>query len=302
MTGEKFLISDIIKSTAKDGKPFFRALLTDTNGKRINSIMFDTAAKLSFDPDNGQVVMADYAIQEFNGQTQYRIGSMKLLVNENIADFLPRSKYRAEDMLKELNTILIENLSSPYLIELVNLFMSDTDSIDKFKKYPAAKSVHHAYVSGLLEHTLSVVRVAEKLGGYYKDNVNKEILIIGALFHDIGKIFELCIGAGFEYTDSGKLLGHITQGALLVQGYINQIDNFPEEAKNVIVHLILSHHGLVEYGAVQVPKTTEAVILHHIDDMDAKMNTIEAIFDRENIDSGWSNYDRLMERQLFKHS
>ena len=170
-----------------------------------------------------------------------------------------------------------------------------------FKIAPAAKSVHHAYISGLLEHTLSVVKLAVNIWDHYSDLVNKDILIVGSLFHDVGKIFELDIYKCFEYTDAGKLLGHIIIGIELINRYISRINDFPVELKDLIVHMIASHHGHLEFGSPEMPKTNEALILHYIDDMDSKINSFKSIFEKEGISTGWSSYDKLLGRQILKH-
>jgi 3'-5' exoribonuclease len=183
----------------------------------------------------------------------------------------------------------------------LKIFFSDDQIINKFKKLPAGKSVHHAYINGLLEHTLSVMKLVDKIKENYSDKVDEELLILGALFHDIGKIFELDIIKGFDYTDSGKLMGHLILGVNLIEKYVERIKNFDQQKKIILQHMILSHHGLLEFGAVKKPKTIEALILYHADDLDSKINTFESIFEKEEIENGWSSYDRLLERQIFKH-
>lgn len=296
------MITDIIKSKTKDGKPYFRAILYDREGNRRQAIMFESD-KLDFDPENGNIVEAIGIIQQYAGQEQFKVNSMKLLNDADPADFLPKKAgLDAEAMFEELSCILIEKINEKPLADLVQAFLDDTPSVELFKKMPAAKSVHHAYLSGLLEHTLSIVKLAVLVGDFYGDAVNSEHLILGALFHDIGKIKELQAGTGLEYTDSGKLLGHLVLGVELMNGYISGIEGFPEETKFLLNHLVLSHHGLLEFGSPKKPKTPEAFILHHLDDLDAKLNTFASIFDKEGIESGWSGYDRLLERQLYKHS
>ncbi|ADD68103.1 metal dependent phosphohydrolase [Denitrovibrio acetiphilus DSM 12809] len=297
----KYMLTDIIKSKTKDGKDYLRTILCDKEGARRNGIMFESD-KLDFDPQNGNIVEAIGILQTYAGQDQLKINSMKLLTDADPADFLPKKGLDADAMFEELSTILIENINDEYLTKLVDAFLSDEDAVALFKKMPAAKSVHHAYLSGLLEHTLSIVKMAAMLGDFYKEMVNKEQLILGALFHDVGKIQELQAGTGLEYTDSGKLLGHLVLGVEILNVYISKIDGFPAETKFLLNHMILSHHGFLEFGSPKKPKTPEAFILHHLDDMDAKLNTFASIFEKEGVESGWSGYDRLLERQLYKHS
>lgn len=298
----KYMLTDLIKSRTKDGKPYLRTILCDKEGNRRQGIMFDSD-KLDFDPENGHIVEALGVLQSYAGQDQFKINSMKILTDADPADFLPKKAGLDPDlMFNELSEILIENIQDKYLLQLVDAFIMNDRDVELFKKMPAAKTVHHAYLSGLLEHTLSIVRLAVLVGDYYKDMVNKEHLILGALFHDIGKTREMQARSGLEYTDSGKLVGHLVLGVEIMNGYIAGIEGFPEDLKYLLNHLILSHHGLLEFGSPKKPKTPEAFILHHLDDLDAKLNTFNSIFEKEGIESGWSGYDRLLERQLFKHS
>jgi 3'-5' exoribonuclease len=300
ISAEKYMIFEINKNVTKDNRPYLRVVLTDKEGGQHNGIMFDSN-KLEFDPEKGDVVAVDAVVQNYNGQLQLKISNMKKLENESRIDFLPKTKYNIQDMVTEIKTILDSEIKDSNIKKLVNLFFGDSKTLKLFKYMPAAKNIHHAYVGGLLEHTLSVVKLAVKMADYYSAYVNKDLLLVGALFHDVGKIFELNAEKGFDYTDQGKLIGHLLLGIELVNGYISEIEQFPSEYKYIIGHMIASHHGLLEFGSPKKPKTVEALILHFIDDMDAKINTFNTIFGKEDIDSGWSSYDRLLERQLYKH-
>jgi 3'-5' exoribonuclease len=297
----KYMITDLIKSKTKDGKPYFRAIMCDSEGNRRNGIMFD-CDKLGFEPENGNIVKAYGVLQQYGGQDQLKINDMTIIDDADPADFLPKNGIDSDALMKEVEEILLSNIKDEYLLKLVQAFLADEAMIEDFKKLPAAKSVHHAYIGGLIEHTLSILKMAVMIADHYSVEVNKEHLIIGAIFHDIGKTKELQAGMGLEYTDSGKLLGHLMLGVEILNKYIDGIEGFPEEVKYLLGHLIASHHGLLEFGSPKKPKTPEAFILHHLDDMDAKLNTFFSIFDKEGVESGWSGYDRLLERQLFKHS
>jgi 3'-5' exoribonuclease len=298
----KYMLTDMIKSKTKDGKDYLRTIMCDREGNRRNGIMFESD-KLDFEPENGQIVEAIGIIQTYAGQEQLKINGMKLLPEADPSEFLPKKKgLDADVMFEEFSALLIDNIHDQHLVQLVDAFLSDEECVELFKKLPAAKSVHHAYLSGLLEHTLSIMKMAVLTADHYADMVNKEHLVLGVLFHDMGKTKEMKAGAGLEYTDSGKLLGHLILGVEIMNRYISGIEGFPEETKNLLTHLILSHHGFLEYGSPKKPKTPEAFILHHLDDMDAKLNTFSSIFEKEGLEKGWSGYDRLLERQLFKHS
>jgi len=301
LSNKKYMIFEIVKSVTKDDRPYIRVVLLDTKGDQINGIMFDSN-KLKFEPEKGDIVIVEGNLQNYNGQMQIKINDMAKGSMEDMFEFLPKSKNDPDEMLDELKNTVLKNIDCDYVGKLINIFFNDNKVINLFKKYPAAKNVHHAYVGGLLEHTLSVVKLAIILSDYYKEYADKNILIAGALFHDIGKIFELDIAKGFDYTDSGKLLGHLVLGIDLIKSYISKIKDFPEKKEYLILHMIASHHGLIEFGAIKKPKTYEALILHHIDDLDAKINNFNSLFEKDKVDSGWSSYDRLLERQLFKHN
>ncbi|MGA1862650.1 HD domain-containing protein [Deferribacter thermophilus] len=299
--GSKFLIFEINKSVTKDNRPYIKVILMDKEGNTYNGIMFDSN-KLKFDPVKGNVVEVEANIQQYNGQPQFKITNMALVEGENRFDFFPKTENDVDNMFNEIKSLMYENIKNEYLLKLLNLFFNDNEIVDKFKVVPAAKNVHHAYIGGLLEHTLSVVKLAIIIAEYYSKDVDKELLLIGALFHDIGKLFELSVDESFDYTEEGKLLGHLLLGIELINNYANRIQGFPKRLKNLINHMIASHHGILEYGSPKRPKTKEALLLHYIDDMDAKLNTFKSLFDKENIEEGWTSYDRLLERQLFNHN
>ncbi len=301
INSKNYMIFDLIKNVTKDNRPFIRVVLVDKENKQISGIMFDSD-KLNFEPEKGDVVSVNGVIQNYNGQMQLKINQMTKLSGEDYYDFLPKSLFDEETMFQELRQFLKDKIKNEYYIELLRKFFGDTETIKKFRKMPAGKSVHHAYINGLLEHTLSVIKLVDKIKENYKDKVDEELLILGALFHDIGKILELDVVKGFDYTDSGKLMGHLVLGVNLIEKYINDIKDFPQSKKFVLQHMILSHHGLIEFGAVKKPKTIEALILYHADDLDSKINTFESIFEKEEVESGWSSYDRLLERQIYKHN
>lgn len=292
---------DLTKAQTRDGRPYLRMVLADQEGNVYNAIMFDSN-KLTFDPEKGSVMMVTGSLQVYNGQTQFKVTNMTPVENADPSKYLPRSKYDEDEMMAELSAILKEHITTPYLAALVDAFLNDEETIIRFKKIPAAKHVHHAYIGGLLEHTLSILRLSVLVSGYYGKVVDREMLLLGALFHDMGKVRELDASSGFDYTSEGKLLGHLLLGIEMLNRYISQIDGFPEMKRQLIGHLIASHHGILEYGSPKKPKTIEALILHFIDDMDAKINTFQSIFDRENVNEmGWSSYDRLLERQIFRY-
>jgi 3'-5' exoribonuclease len=294
---KSYLIFDIIKSVAKDGRPFFKMILSD-EGKLINGIMFETS-RLTFDPSKGDIVEISAILQSYNNKPQLKVNEMEFVSSEGSAAFLPKSKHDPAQMEEDLKKLLQKYVTDEWLSGVIEKFYDDKESYNNFILMPAAKTMHHAYLHGLLEHTLGVVKLAIKVSDLYP-HVNKSLVIAGALFHDVGKTQELDISAGFEYTGEGRLLGHLMQGYTMVRGYIEEIEGFPLPLKQHFLHLIASHHGAMEFGSPQVPKTAEALLLNFIDDMDAKLNAFQLILEREGVEpGGWSGYDRLLERQIF---
>jgi 3'-5' exoribonuclease len=296
---QEFLIFELIKATTRDGRPYLKMTLADETGALFNGIMFDTF-KLGFEPKKGDTVLINALLHEYNNQSQLKIAEMSF-VREGGADaFLPKSKQDPEQMAYELRHFIDKYLKDEHLTKLVQTFFNDTASYELFLKLPAAKTVHHAYIHGLLEHTLGVVKNAIYIATLYPQ-IHKELLIVGALFHDLGKVKELSVETGFDYTSDGKLMGHLLLGYMMVDEYTRNIEGFPEDYRKELLHMIASHHGQLEFGSPQVPKTAEAMALSHIDDLDAKLNSFASVLEKESVEiGGWSSYDRLLERQVYK--
>lgn len=299
---KKYMIFNLVVASTKDNRPYLKMVLTDSDGAAINSIMFDSN-KLKFTPEKGFVVDVTGVLQHYNGVAQLKVSDMDHIEGASTDEFLPKSTKDAGIMADELKRLLDKQIKSWYFKELAKLFVEDIDNFEAFQKKPAAKNVHHAYIHGLLEHTVSMMKLCAIVADYYGSDINKELLLMGALFHDAGKIREIDSENAFDYTDEGKLLGHLLLGMELANGYISKIDGFPNEARLLLIHMIASHHGLLEFGSPKRPKTKEALILHFIDNLDAKLASLDSIFEKEDVQPGsWSTYDRLLERQLYRHS
>ena len=211
------------------------------------------------------------------------------------ADYLEAAERPGEEMLAEL-VELAETLAEPYRALCLAL-LTDPELAPLIASGPAAKAMHHDYVSGLVEHTLSMARLAESVAGHYP-SLNRDLLLTGVIIHDIGKTRELTLTPAPDYTDSGRLLGHIVQGMDLVRAHM--ADDFPPGLADEIIHLVASHHGLMEFGSPQPPKTLEAIALNMIDDLDAKLNAVGALLGKAEGD--WTGYHRLLERHFYRGS
>jgi len=214
-------------------------------------------------------------------------------------DFLPASEHDVDEMEQQLRKIL-RKVEDPHLIKLLAAFFNDAEFMAAFKQCPAAVAFHHAYLGGLLEHTLSLAKLASRIAPDYPA-LRGDLLLVGVFVHDIGKTRELEWTRGFQYTDEGGLIGHLVMGAAMVEDKAKTVPDFPRELLNSIKHLILSHHGEYEFGSPKLPVTVEAVALHYIDNLDAKIHAFQkAINEARDASSNWTQFNRMFERRLFR--
>ncbi len=217
------------------------------------------------------------------------------------ADFLPVSQRPLQEMEKELDALL-ETFTDPDYKRLLSLIFADPSVRSRYVKGPAAAVVHHAWVGGLIEHVLSACKTAQAIAEQ-RPYLNRDLLMAGVLLHDIGKIEELDPGPGFSYTDTGKLCGHIVLGTLLVERFLLKIPEFPRKKRDVLLHLILSHHGELEYGSPVTPCTAEAVALHHLECLDAKVQGIQTLIEKDRAagnDGAWTDFARVVDGRIYK--
>lgn len=219
--------------------------------------------------------------------------------NVNTEQFLPSTSKNIQDMYANLKTNLAE-IKNPKLQKLTKLFLTDKEFMDRFCKAPGGKLWHHAYLGGLLEHTLSVITIVKFLIQHYHNSVNDDLLLAASFLHDIGKIDEFNTHGFVEYSTPGRLLGHITIGANMVMERISRITEFPENLKQELIHCILSHHGTKDRGSPVVPMTIEALILNFADDLDSSVAAFQRIMSREKeLGKVWSNYVNLIDRFIY---
>jgi 3'-5' exoribonuclease len=213
------------------------------------------------------------------------------------SDFLPSSPRDPDEMIAELKAC-IQKVKDPHFRKLLKKIFEEKELMDKFRCAPAAKSMHHAYVGGLLEHTLSLFHLCERVMPHFPE-VDRDLLRAGVLLHDVGKVDELSYARSFDYTDRGRLMGHIVLELEMVSGAINSLTGFPEEKAILLKHLMVSHHGKEEFGSPVKPMTLEALILHMLDDLDAKAQTFRALMSGSQ-DERWSAYHPLLGHYVFK--
>jgi 3'-5' exoribonuclease len=300
LVSSPFLVRDKIIGMAKNGRPYMTLKLMDCSGE-VEGRIWDRVDEISarFEKDD---------FVQISGKASVYMGKMQLIIQEleqveessiELADFLPVSRRAVAEMIEEL-TELVEGLTDPALKSLMQAFLADESFMAGYTRAPAAKAMHHVYLGGLLEHSLAVAALAHDISQRYAD-VNCDLLVVGALLHDVGKVAELRYRRSFDYTDAGKLLGHIMIGVELVEEKLRSLSEFPPELAIHLKHLLLSHHGQYEYGSPKRPKTMEAVILNFIDDLDSKINGVRTHIDREpDSESSWTQYHRLYDRYFFK--
>lgn len=295
-----FLVRDKIMAMAKNGKPYMTLKLMDRSGE-IEGRIWDRVDEFAalFDKDDFIFVRGKASV--YLGKMQLVVQDIETLSDEQIdlGDFLPVSRRNAAEMEAELKA-KVASLSDPWVRRLLESFFSDDDFLRRYCTAPAAKAMHHVFLGGLLEHSLAVADLVDDICRRYP-GVNRDLLIAGALLHDVGKVNELCYTRSFDYTDEGKLIGHIVMGVEMVDDKIRAIPEFPQRTAILLKHLLLSHHGQYEYGSPKRPKTIEAVILNFLDDLDSKINGVRTHMEREPDNAGnWTAYHRLYDRYFFK--
>jgi len=287
-------------AVAKSGKPYLIARLMDSSGE-AEARAWDGAEEMAGNFDKDDVVRVRGHAVAYQGDLQINISSARR-VNEgdyDLRDLLPSSERDPDEMIAELDGIISAMEDEDLKTLLETLFRDGGEVRSLYKIAPAAKGMHHSYIGGLLEHVLSACRVAAFLRGHYS-GVDGDMLLAGVILHDIGKIYELSYKRGFDYTDRGKLIGHITIGVEMIDEAIRGQKDFPETKAVLLKHMILSHHGVLEYGSPKRPKTLEAVILSFIDDLDAKVEAVKSFIGKDRGETNWTGYHRLLERYIFK--
>jgi 3'-5' exoribonuclease len=282
----------------RNGAPFLRITLADRSGE-IESRMWDKAEDFSSVFNEGDIIDVEGYAGSYRNQIQVTLSSLK--VSNDCAEpnlLLETTTKDVAEMMGSLKKILKE-IRNSHLNALLDRFLSDQQFISLFKEAPAAKNFHHNYFGGLLEHTLSVCQMAESVALHYPE-LDRDLLLAGAFLHDIGKVRELKIDHRIDYSDEGRLLGHLILGVSMLDEKGNGLKKFPQALFLRLKHLILSHHGQYEFGSPKRPKFLEAFALHLIDDLDAKMKGLSSFMEKDHREGSWTDFNRLFERFLLK--
>jgi 3'-5' exoribonuclease len=294
-----FLVTEKNMAISQKGNPYLNLRLRDKTGE-VDGRVWDRAAEMNDLFRAGDIIHIQSQAVSFRNVVQLSISKISVADDPAItpADYLPSSASDIDDMFAALMEI-IETVQNPHLRALLNLIFADERTADGFRKAPAAKGFHHAYIGGLLEHTLSVARLLDLATQHYK-KVNRDLVMAGGILHDIGKIHELSFSGAMDYTDEGRLVGHIVLGVEFVDGKMAEIEGFPKQLALELRHILLSHHGVLEFGSPKRPKTLEALIVNYMDDLDAKVAAFEEFMSGPSNESHWTPYHRLLERYIYK--
>ncbi len=295
-----FMVKSSRLAETRAGKPYIQLTLMDKSGE-INGPVWDRAEELFPHCSAGSFLRVQAVVQSYREQLQLKIDALQASSagDVDLADFVPSCGKDRDDLAKSMQK-LVTSVDNPFLRKLLNRFFKKEPMWQRFQESPAAKGIHHAYLGGLLEHSLSVAELADKISGHYP-GVDRSLLIAGALLHDIGKVEELQMEQAFiDYTPRGRLKGHLVMGSEMVAAEAGRIKDFPLEILEQLQHLILSHHGRQEFGSPTVPMTIEAFILSFLDDLDAKMNLMEQLRAKmKEPGFHWTEYQRSLERFLY---
>ena len=297
MVSEVFLCKTKTSGTSKFGKTYYSLSLQDKTGMIDGKVWELNNAIGHFEAMD--YIMVKGKVTNFQGNNQLNIEMIRKADEGEyqISDYMPSTKKDIDEMFDELLG-MIEKVQNPFLKKLaLRVFVEDKEFAKKFKIHSAAKSVHHGYIGGLLEHSLSVAKLCEQYAVLYPQ-LNRDLLVTTALFHDIGKAEELSAFPENDYTDEGQLVGHIVMGTIKLSKLMDEIPGFPAKLANEVKHCILSHHGELEFGSPKKPALAEAIALSQADNFDAKMETFSEIIEKKQEGQEWSGFQRLFDTKI----
>ena len=299
MIEDIFVLSEKNMALKKDGSSYLTIVAADKTGQ-IKGVVWDNVTQIAENVMSGDFVKIKGRVNEYRGDLQLVVNSMQSVDADTVApeDFLPTTDRDVDRMFARLQDIT-DAMQTSYLKDLLAAFWRDETWVAKFKRSPAAKMMHHAYIGGLLEHTLSMVTLAAKIATHY-GGVDRDLLLTGAILHDIGKIEDFDYQHRIDYSDQGRLVSHIVIGVRMLEEKLQEVPGFPEEVAWLLTHMIISHHGNREFGSPEPPKTIEAVLLNYIDEIDAKITGIREFMANEKSDDPWTSYHRVLGRHFYR--
>jgi len=285
----------------KDGGQYMAVTLGDRTGQ-IESRMWENFAEAAPGFETGDVVKIRAEVSRYNDRFQLNLEKLRRATADEfeLADYVPQTSKDVDELWSTL-VRSVDSFTDPWLQVLVRSFVNDPLIATAFREAPAAKSLHHAWIGGLLEHVASLVGICDLAAHHYPE-INRDLLLTGAILHDIGKLEELRWGTTFDYTLEGQLVGHITLGVVMIEKKLATLPGFPPHLRMLVEHMVLSHHGKLEFGSPKLPMIPEAVLFHYLDDLDAKMHTMRGEFERHQAQGGeageMTDWVRSMDRPL----
>jgi 3'-5' exoribonuclease len=282
----------------KNGEPYLALILADRTGQ-IEAKMWDNVEEFISVFEQDDFLKVKGLINKYKNRFQLTIHKLRRMEEAEIdyTDYLPKTTKDIGELWRTL-TEFVGSIENPHLKSLVELFMADPEIAERYRNAPAAKTLHHAYIGGLLDHVVSLFRSCDLVCRNYPQ-VDRDLLLTGAFLHDIGKVQELTYNRAFSYTTRGQLLGHMIIELEMLQAKLANLPGFPAELKTLLEHLIISHHGQYDFGSPKLPMFPEALMLHYLDDLDSKMEAMRAHFEREVEQEGpWTSYNASLGRPL----
>ncbi len=297
-----FLVQDKNAGADRNGKKFLSLTLSDSTG-HINGRMFEKVDHVADSFEVGDAIWIKGFVQLFQNRKQVILHDLRkanddeVNMTELVAELGGDPRHHMERLLN-----MVEGLDNPHVRELLLKTLNDPKVAGLLVKAPAAKTIHHAYRGGLIEHICSIAELMQAISLHYSF-LDRNLLIFGAIYHDLGKIFELDLSDGIHYTQSGRLIGHMVLACDMIEKLTGEMEGFPQDLRDVLRHIVLSHHGKLEYGSPKLPMLPEAVVVAMIDDLDSKMSTLYQFLKNEvqNVpaDEKWSHYHTGFERYFF---
>ena len=294
-----FLVCEKEIRATREGKAYLRLELGDATG-RVEARMWDAFDRVAASFDRDDFVKVQARVESYRNRLQLCIEKIRRAEESEVdgADFFSHTKQNVEELYAKLLGVA-ESVQNPWLRKLLESVLRDPEIVPRLKRAPAAKIMHHAYFGGLLEHILSLCELCRAVLNHYPE-ADADLLLAGAMLHDLGKVQELTYDRSLGYSDEGQLLGHILIEYEFMTKKIDAIENFPPALKTLLQHMLISHHGQYEFGSPKLPMFREAVMLHYLDDLDSKMAAIRAALESDHGEGNWTGYSGALERRLLR--
>jgi 3'-5' exoribonuclease len=294
-----FLVCEKELRSTREGKPYLRLELSDRSGT-IEARLWDNAEGFAALFGRDDIIKVQARVENYKNRLQLAVERIRPSEpgEVDLSDYFPHTAEDVEQLYARLRE-QIAAIKNPWLSRLVSGIVEDPAISPRLKRAPAAKMMHHAFVGGLLEHVVSLCGLCRLAAQHYPE-LDLDLLLTGAILHDIGKLDELCYERAIHYTNDGQLLGHIILGLEQVTGRMNGIEGFPPDDKTLVKHLLISHHGQYEFGSPKLPMFREALVLHYLDDLDSKMGAARTVLGTEGGEAGWTAFSAALNRRLLR--